>query len=96
MSIGKIDKEPISEKEKPFVLFSDHLIMNMINDDIWESSAKKHFGDTGQNFDNRTNEEIEAFLSDYLDRPVQLLSIDKVADVNRGFPVWTFKLKNKE
>ncbi len=50
----------------------------------------QHFGNQGDVWDNRSPKKIEAFLSDYYNREVELIAIMKGCDVSSGFHLWTF------
>lgn len=50
---------------------------------------QKHFGDTGQYWNNRTPEKIEAFLRDWNEAPdLKLIAVIEYCNQATGFPVW--------
>lgn len=67
-----------------------------MQEEKWDSLSEKHFGDTGQSFDKRSDEDIERFLSDYLGRPIKLLAAIKETNVATGYPVWNFKIRYED
>lgn len=75
-------------------LCSDRIAIEMMQKRIWDDLTNKHFGDTGKRFDlddkKRTPESIEAFLAEYLGKPIELLMIGREKDTSNGFPVWVF------
>lgn len=53
--------------------------------------CKRHFGNDGQVWDNRSNEKIEAFLQDYFGNPkLELVGIMKGCNMSSGHPYWIF------
>ena len=60
----------------------------------WDSKkhdelCTKHFGNTGQYWDNRKPEEIEAFLRDYCNEPkIVLCRIEQHENRATGYPLW--------
>lgn len=49
----------------------------------------KHFGNTGQYWDNREPEKIEAFLRDWCDdRGLMLIQVTEYCNQATGYPTW--------
>ena len=70
-------------------VFSDRLLQWDFKK--YDTLIQKHFGNEGQYFDNRSPKKIEAFLSDYFDKPnIKLIAIMKGANMANGYPYWIF------
>jgi hypothetical protein len=53
--------------------------------------CKKHFGNEGQYWYDRTPEKIEAFLRDWCDAPkLKLVFVMEYCNVSNGYPTWRF------
>ena len=50
--------------------------------------CRKHFGNESQHWHERTPEQTSAFLSDYLDKPVQAVACWQVNHAANGHPIW--------
>ena len=73
-------------------IYSDRLLQQSYQK--YNSKSQKHFGNTGQKFDDRSFEKIEAFLRDYFnDDNIQLILIEKGCNVSSGYPIWLFSWK---
>lgn len=59
------------------------------------SLMKKHFGTQGDYYFERTPEQIESFLSEYLGEKVKLILIMEYCNVSSGYPVWRFDISSK-
>jgi len=59
-----------------------------------ENLKQKHFGNKGDYYDNRTPEQIEAFLSEYFEKPVKIIFIMKYCNFSSGYPTWRFDYKH--
>jgi len=55
--------------------------------------CKKHFGNMGQYWSNRKPKLIEAFLCDYIGKPVTLTKVELTENVSTGYPIWIFFYK---
>lgn len=53
-----------------------------------DALCQQHFGTTGQNWNARTPEQISAFLSDYLGRPVEAVACWQYNHAMSGYPIW--------
>ncbi|MCW8829982.1 MAG: hypothetical protein OQK32_00495 [Gammaproteobacteria bacterium] len=86
------NKASAVEEHKPKdTIYSDRLYE--WDSDKYNTLCEKHFGDRGQWWNTREAEKIEAFLSDYLGRPVTLINIEKQENKATGFPVWRFDIE---
>jgi hypothetical protein len=58
----------------------------------YKALCRKHFGNEGQYWDQRSPEKIEAFLQDYLDcfENVRLTRICEGCNQSSGYPYWRF------
>jgi hypothetical protein len=69
------------------------------SDRLWQWDHKKtnklcekHFGDKSQYFNQRTPEQIEAFLRDYTNNPnLKLIFIMEYCHQSSGYPIWRFE-----
>jgi hypothetical protein len=43
-----------------------------------DSLCQKHFGNSGQSWSSRTPEKIESFLSEYLNKPIELCRVEQL------------------
>lgn len=56
--------------------------------------CKKHFGNQGQYWNNRSPEKIQDFLRDYTDNPNLILcKIEEHENKATGYPLWRFDYK---
>lgn len=69
-------------------VYSDR--MYQWNPDKYNMCALEVFGDTGQFFYNRSNEDIEKFISMYLGYKVVLLAVHVEDNASNGYPYWVF------
>lgn len=70
-------------------IYSDHL--GKWNREKRDALLLKHFGDTGDYYDNREPAKIEAFLRDFLDKPaLKLVFVMEYCNVANGYPYWRF------
>lgn len=66
----------------------------------WDSEkynrlCAKHFGNTGQLWNNRDPKKIELFLRDYCDNQSLILCrIEEHKNMSTGYPLWRFDYKN--
>jgi len=82
----------LPQKEMNHTLYSDRLKQH--HHEKWDELCKKHFGNSGDYFDNRTPTAIEAFIRELLDKPnYQLGLIMEYCNVSNGYPVWRFDIK---
>jgi len=58
-----------------------------------ERLKQKHFGNTGDYWDNRKPSDIEAFLSDWLEKQVKLILLMQYCNVSNGYPLWRLDYK---
>jgi len=56
----------------------------------------KVWNNKGQYFDNRKPEDIEKFLSLYMDMKIKLTAIVEGCNVSNGYPYWVFYYKEIE
>ncbi len=57
----------------------------------YNSLSKKHFGNEGQCFSNRSPDKVQSFLRDYLDNQnLKLIVIQEGANMSSGYPYWIF------
>ncbi len=75
-------------------VYTDHLLLSDF--DKWERLAQKHFGDSGQDFNKRPPNKIEAFLKDWYDRDLELVEISETKNVATGFPTWKMEISFNE
>lgn len=53
--------------------------------------CKKHFGNEGQYWDDRSEKKIQAFLRDFYGKPkLELVGIMNGCNASNGFPYWVF------
>lgn len=71
------------------------------SDRLWQQDPKKHdelclkhFGDVSQYWADRDVNKIQAFLSDFFGKPVELLRIMQYCNQSSGYPYWRFEWKN--
>lgn len=82
----------LPQEEMNHTLYSDRIKRQY--HERWDELSKKHFGNAGDYFDNRTPIAIEAFLRELLDKPnYQLGLIMEYCNVSNGYPVWRFDVK---
>lgn len=65
----------------------DHDKFNKCTQEVW--------GNQGQYFNDRKPQDIERWISLYLRKPVQLISIEEHCNQATGYPVWFFTYKEK-
>ena len=58
------------------------------DDQKHDELCRKHFRTTGQDWNGRTPEQVGAFLSDYLGRPVEAVACWQYNHAVSGYPVW--------
>lgn len=81
------------QKGRANVVYSDRLFQwdaekyNKFSKEIWDNH--------GQYFTNREPEEIEKFLSLYLERDIKLTAIMEGCNVSNGYPYWIFYFEDK-
>lgn len=56
----------------------------------------KHFGNQGDDFSNRSVENIEAFLSEFLNKTVKIIFIMEYCNKSDGNPYWRFDVKTNK
>ena len=56
----------------------------------FESVSNKIWGKYSQYFDDKEPHEIEAFLSEYMDKKIRLVAIMECCNHSSGFPYWRF------
>jgi hypothetical protein len=54
--------------------------------------CRKHFGNEGQYWHDRPTDKIQAFLSDWVGKPVILIALIQYCNVSNGYPHWRFDL----
>lgn len=54
---------------------------------------KKHFGTDGDYYFDRKPQQIEAFLSEYMEKKIKLIFIMEYCNVSSGYPLWRFDYK---
>ena len=75
--------------EYKHVVYSDRLLQ--WNYDKHNMLCKKHFGNDGQYWNDRSEKQIEAFLRDYYEKPdLMLVGIMTGCNVSNGYPYWIF------
>lgn len=74
-------------------LYSDRLLQ--WDYDKFNACCQQVWGNTRQNFYNRTPEEIERFLSIYLAKSVKLTRITQETNASTGCPYWRFDIKKR-
>jgi len=58
--------------------------------------SKKHFGNIGQYFSERSPRQIEEFLKDYYNKPdLELVGIMQGCNIGNGYPYWVFMFNAK-
>ena len=85
------DAYVISKKSDNYkhCVYSDRLLQ--WNYDKHNELCLKHFGNEGQYWSDRSDDKIEAFLRDYLDKPeLELVGIMNGCNVSNGYPYWIF------
>lgn len=59
--------------------------------------SKKHFGNVGHYFYDRSPEAIEAFLQEYCDdKTIKLQQVKDWCNVSSGYPGWTFIISSEK
>lgn len=69
-------------------LYSDRL--HQWDSKKFNECCMKVWGNTSQSFGNRKPEEIEKFLSIYLDKSIKLTAITECCNQSNGYPYWSF------
>lgn len=55
---------------------------------------KKHFGNTGDYYDNRSPEQIESFLKEWTgEKNLKLILVMQYCNKSSGYPLWRFDYK---
>ena len=54
---------------------------------------KKHFGNEGDYYTDRSPDKIESFLKEYFGKELKLILVMEYCNVSSGYPVWRFDLK---
>ena len=54
--------------------------------------CRKHFGNEGQYWHDREHKKIQAFLSDWVGKPVILIANIQYCNISNGYPHWRFDL----
>ena len=55
---------------------------------------KKHFGESGDYWNNRSPKKIESFLKEWCgDKNLKLIFVMEYCNVSNGYPVWRFDFK---
>lgn len=68
-------------------VYSDRIL----HEPRYNELCKKHFGNEGQMFFDRSPKDIEAFLQDFLGYPkLKVIFIMEYCNVSSGFPLWRF------
>jgi|ERR1035437_128025 hypothetical protein len=77
-------------KEANGTIYSDRLLQQDYQK--YNLLSKKHFGNDGQSFSNRSSEQIESFLRDWCDAPeLKLIFVMEYCNVSSGYPLWRFE-----
>lgn len=106
---GEPVKRTPSTNYDPFVLWGYKKVSGgstAYSDRLWQEDHKKHdelcmkhFGDKSQHWASRDVEKIQAFLSDFIGKPVELLRIMQCCNQSSGYPYWRLdykKIENEE
>ncbi len=79
-------------EEANITLYSDRLLQWDYNKT--RELMKKHFGNSGDYYDNRSPKAIESFLAEYTNNPtLKLIFIMEYCNASNGYPVWRFDCK---
>jgi hypothetical protein len=71
-------------------IYSD-LLRRWDKNGVLDTLLKKHFGNTGDYWDNREPGAIEAFLKDYLGKNnLRLIFVMEYCNMSNGYPLWRF------
>jgi hypothetical protein len=74
-------------------LYSDR----MIREKEYRELSKKHFGNEGQMFFDRSPKKIEEFLRDLCEDPeLKLIFVMEYCNVSNGYPLWRFEFRKTE
>lgn len=73
----------LSDKDPDRTIYTDRLYQ--WDHEKHDRLCKKHFGDTGQVWRYRDPEAIEAFLCDWLDKEVEIVTIEPQIHQARGY-----------
>ena len=75
-------------------IYSDRLLQQDYNKT--RTLMQKHFGNSGDYYDSRNPEQIEAFLQDWLNnKNIKIIFIMQYCNVSTGYPYWRFEIKTK-
>lgn len=78
---------PNADKQKADnTIYTDRLLM--WDYDKHNLLCKKHFGNEGQQWENRDPKKIEAFLCDWTGKKVTLIANIQYVNVSSGYPLW--------
>jgi len=76
-----------SNKDPDSTVYTDNLFSR--DQKKYNRLCLKHFGDKGQtNWYDRKVEDIEAFLSDWFDRGIEVVQIESKKHQVQGYPLW--------
>ncbi len=75
------------------VLYSDRLLQ--WNHEKTRKLMKKHFKNDGDYYSQRAPKDIEAFLSEYLEKDIKLILIMEGCNQSSGYPYWVFFIGEK-
>lgn len=75
-------------KNKSQTVYSDRL--KQWDAEKYNNCCQTVWDNHGQYFDRRTPEEIERFLSLYLEKRIKLTAITQGCNVSSGYPYWVF------
>lgn len=76
------------KKNSGNVVYSDRLYQ--WNSEKYNECYQKVWGNKGQQFYNRSSEDIQKFLSLYFDKEIKLTVVMEGCNVSNGFPYWVF------
>lgn len=79
------------DEEADDTVYSDRLLH--WNYTKCRSLMNKHFKGDGDYYYNRSPEQIEAFLSEYMDKDIKLVRVMEYCNQSSGYPVWRFDYK---
>lgn len=79
--------------EVSHTVYSDRLLQQ--DHDKTRKLMKKHFGNQGDYYSERSPEAIEKFLTEWFndERPLKLILVMEYCNVSSGYPVWRFDIK---
>lgn len=79
-------------EEANYTIYSDRLLQQDYSKT--KELMQKHFGNTSDYYCNRSVNDIEAFLKDWLNKDnLKIIFIMEYCNVSNGYPYWRFECK---